>query len=144
MCKASEIAKYTINECLKFGYQINTPKLQKLLTIMQGEYLAQYGQPLFPENIEVWECGVAIRRVNSDFKSYTFAINELQECYLALLDSEKCIINNVIHKFGNLDVFEINQEPRLAYIKSKYYEDSPIIVPNDFIRKVFTRNEQDC
>ena len=34
MCRASKLAKYTINVCLNMGYKIDTPKLQKLLTIM--------------------------------------------------------------------------------------------------------------
>lgn len=138
MCRASELAKYTINACLDIGYKIDTPKLQKLLTIMQGAYLAEYGKVLFPEPIEVWECGVAIRRVNDDFKSYILGITEHQECYLALLDNEKYIIHNVLEKFGSLDVFEINQEPRLMRIKEEYYQkEAPIVVPHNFLRKVF-------
>lgn len=142
MCRASELAKYTINACLDMGYKIDTPKLQKLLTIMQGEYLAEYGKVLFPEPIEVWECGVAIRRVNDDFKSYILGITEHQECYLALLDNEKYIIHNVLEKFGSFDVFELNQDPKLMRIKNEYYEkDNSVVVPPEFIRKVFAQNE---
>ena len=144
MCKASELAKYTINECLVRGYKIDTPKVQKMLTLMNGKFLAEHGQTLFPENIEVWECGVAIRKVNSDFKSYAFGITEHQECYLALLDNEKAIIHSVIDEFGENDVFEINQDPRLLYIKNTYYDQKPVIVPNDFIRKVFLEDERSC
>ena len=43
-----------------------------------GEYLAKYEQPLFPEDIEVWECGVAIRKVNNDFSLR----NESKRCKL--------------------------------------------------------------
>lgn len=138
MCRASELAKYTINACLDMGYKIDTPKLQKLLTIMQGEFLAKYGKILFPEPIEVWECGVAIRRVNDDFKSYILGITEYQKCYLALLDTEKDIIHSVLNEFGSFDVFEINQEPRLMRIKEEYYQkEAPVVVPPNFLRKVF-------
>lgn len=142
MCRASELAKYTINACLDMGYKIDTPKLQKLLTIMQGEYLAKYGEVLFPEPIEVWECGVAIRRVNDDFKSYVLGITEPQECYLALLDNEKYIIHSVLKEFGGYDVFELNQNPKLVRIKNEHYKKGEsITVPTEFIRKVFTQNE---
>lgn len=133
LCKASEIAKYTINDCLNRGYKIDTPKIQKLLTIMHGEYLAKYEQPLFPEDIEVWECGVAIRKVNNDFKSYLFGITEKQTCYLALLDNELSVINSVIEKYGMKDVFEISEDPRLRYIRDYFFKKIPIIVPNTFI-----------
>lgn len=144
MCKASELAKHTINECLVRGYKIDTPKLQKLLTLMNGRFLAKHGQALFPENIEVWECGVAIRKVNNDFKTYAFGITEHQECYLALLDNEKEVVYSVIDQYGANDVFEINQDPHLTYIKDAYYEQRPVIVPNDFIRKVFLEDESYC
>ena len=138
MCRASKLAKYTINVCLNMGYKIDTPKLQKLLTIMQGEYLAEYGKALFSEPIEVWECGVAIRRVNDDFKSYILGITEYQKCYLALLNTEKALIHNVLEKFGSFDVFELNQDPKLMRIKEEYYQkEVPIAVLHNFLRKVF-------
>ena len=138
MCRASELAKHTINACLDMGYKIDTPKLQKLLTIMQGEYLAEYGKALFSEPIEVWECGVAIRRVNDDFKSYILGITEYQKCYLALLDNEKYIIHNVLEKFGSLDVFELNQDPKLTRIKEEYYQkEASIVVSPDFFEEGF-------
>ena len=97
-----------------------------------------YGKALFPEPIEVWECGVAIRRVNDDFKSYILGITEYQKCYLALLDNEKYIIHNVLEKFGSLDVFELNQDPKLTHIKEEYYQkEASIVVSPDFLRKVF-------
>lgn len=141
MCRASELAKYTINRCLELEIRIDTPKLQKLLVIMQGEYLMKYNEAFFVEPIEVWDCGVAIKRVNCDFKSYVFGITEKQECYLALLDREKDIIHSVIDKYGKKDVFELNQDNRLLLIKDKYFEDRPIEVPRDFIRKVFIDND---
>lgn len=137
MCKSCEIAKYTINMCIDLGLKIDTPKVQKLLVLMHGKHLAQYGEPLFPENVEAWECGVAIREVHKAFKSYVFGIEDRQECFLMLLNSEENIVHEVIKKFGKLDVFEINQDNRLRIIKETYFDGNSAIVPNNFIRKVF-------
>ena len=100
--------------------------------------MAEYGKALFSEPIEVWECGVAIRRVNDDFKSYILGITEYQKCYLALLNTEKALIHNVLEKFGSFDVFELNQDPKLMRIKEEYYQkEVPIAVLHNFLRKVF-------
>lgn len=144
MCKASELAKYTINECLSRNFKIDTPKVQKLLVLMCGEYLAKYDTPLFPEDIEMWDCGVAIRKVNKDFDTYIFGIDKQQECYLALLNNEIEVIHNIVDRYGNNDVFEISQDERLVKLKEKYYDLRPTVIPIDFVKKVFKGNEGSC
>lgn len=138
MCKACELAKYTINECLDRNLKIDTPKVQKLLVLMQGIHLYRYGKYMFREKVEIWECGVAIREVHKAFKQYIFGINERQNCYIMLLDDEEEVLNEVLDTFGTMDVFEISQDPRLKKLVERFYvENQAVEVPNEEIRKAF-------
>lgn len=138
MCKACELAKYAINECLDNGLKIDTPKVQKLLVLMHGIHLNRYGKHLFTESVEAWECGVAIKEVHKAFKHYIFGITEKQTCYIMLLESEEEVVHEVINNYGAMDVFEISQDPRLQFLVSKFYEvGKKVEIPNEEIRKAF-------
>jgi uncharacterized phage-associated protein len=43
-------------------------KLQKLLYYAQGHWLAEHGEPLFPENIKAWTHGPVVPQVWHDYK----------------------------------------------------------------------------
>lgn len=139
MCKACELGKVVINRCREQNYNISISKLHKLLILMHGEYLAKYQKPLFPENVICWGCGVAIKEVEIEFLPYDFSSDEYLPEYIAVLNSEKEIINNVLEQFGNLDIFEIKADPRLMELVTKYpyIEGSKTIIPNEEIQRVF-------
>ena len=138
MCKASELGKVIVNKCIEKGFSINTPKIQKLLTIMQGEHLAKFNKPLFEELILAWSCGVAIKEVNTDFSNYDSEIKENLQAYIILLDSEEEIINMVLNKYGDKDALTINSDYRLVKLVKKYYEENKSnIIPQDEIKEVF-------
>lgn len=138
MCKACELGKYVINKCLEKQQSINTAKLQKLLVMMQCKHLAKYGQPLFPENIVTWKCGVAIQEVNNDFKKYALGCKEKQEVFIAILNSEETIINQVIEEYGDKTAVAINNDPRLQYLWEKVYEEGRSnIIELSMIQAVF-------
>ncbi len=108
MCKASEIGKIIVNKCLQLNLDINTQKLQKLLVLIQVECIKQSGFPFFAEDIRVWDCGVAIKEVDEDFRQNgTRFCSELDE-NITLLDSEEEYIDTILNKFGNLTASELN------------------------------------
>ncbi len=138
MCKACELGKVVVNRCLRKGYDIDTAKLQKLLVLMQGVHLARYNQELFPENVIMWPCGVAIKEVDVQFRSFSTGFKEELEIFIAVLDSENDVINYVIDKYGMKDVFELRQDPKLSALVIDY-DDTRIneIIDSATIRKVF-------
>ena len=108
MCKASEVGKIVVNKCLERTLSINTQKLQKLLVLIQVECIQKSKQPLFSEDIRVWDCGVAIKEVDTDFRSYGTAFSEILEEKIILLDSEKEYIDDILNRYGNLSASELN------------------------------------
>lgn len=108
MCKACEIGKIVVNKCLSRKLFINTQKLQKLLVLMDIECISHTGHTLFDEDVRIWNCGVAIKEVDVSFRQYALSFNEPQIEYIALLDSEHKIIDEVLSDFGELDALEIN------------------------------------
>lgn len=111
MCKASEIGKIIVNKCLKEKIEINTQKLQKLLVLIQVECIKDSGFPLFSEDIRVWDCGVAIKEVDEDFRRFGTQFTVEFEENIVLLDSEMEYINNIIDTYGNLTASQLNLLP---------------------------------
>lgn len=142
MCKACELGKIVVNICIKNNIEINTAKLQKLLVLMHGEHLAKYSQPLFPENVLIWKCGVAIEEVDTQFREFGGGFTTEFPAKLAVLSSENQIIKNVLINYGNKDVFELNNDYRLKYLKDKFYQSNQsVLINNDEIRQVFMTND---
>lgn len=111
MCKASEIGKIVVNKCLSKGIAINTQKLQKLLVLIQVECIRRSGFAFFPEDIRVWDCGVAIKEVDEDFRANGAGFNEEQIVNIVLLMSEENYIDAILDNYGKLPAFELNELP---------------------------------
>ena len=109
LCKASEIGKIVVNKCLSMGIPINTQKLEKLLVLIQSKCIEESGFPLFSEDIEIWECGVAIKEVDEDFKTYGIKFNKCLDEKIVLLYSEIKYIDNVLIEYGNLSSYDLNK-----------------------------------
>ena len=109
MCKASEVGKIVVNKCLDKQLFINTQKLQKLLVLMQVECIIKSGFPLFLEDIREWDCGVAIKEVDEDFRPQGRVFKEKLSINIVLLNTEEEYIDNIIDKYGSLSAEEINE-----------------------------------
>lgn len=108
MCKAAEVGKIVINKCLKEKIFIDTQKLQKLLVLMQVECIKLTGKALFYEEIRIWNCGVAIKEVDEEFRGVGDAFHTPQVEYINLLDAENQSVNSVIKKYGSLNAAQLN------------------------------------
>lgn len=53
--KAINIAKYIITKCTRDGYSISNLQLQKILYILQKEYLQRDQKCLFFDDFEAWD-----------------------------------------------------------------------------------------
>lgn len=110
MCKAAEVGKIVVNKCLDRGLFINTQKLQKLLVLMQVECIRRSKKPLFKEDVRVWDCGVAITEVNTEFSSYGEEFTEKIEEFITLLEAEEESVNYVLEHYGHMDAYELNAQ----------------------------------
>ena len=71
MCIAINVAKYfLLKSNPEIGDTISNLKLQKLLYLAQGFFLAIYGEPLFPEHIEAWTHGPVVPEIYRRFKRF--------------------------------------------------------------------------
>lgn len=140
MCKVCELGKVIINRCNEFNYGISAAKLQKLLVLMHGKHLAIYGVELFPEDVIRWECGVAIKEIEMNFLQHDFSNKTYIPEQIAILNSEKNIIDSVLEESGQLDVFQLNSDPRLNELTQRYpyIKGKKTIIENDEIKRVFT------
>ncbi len=71
MLSAREVADYflaSVDE--EAGDSLSNLKLQKLVYYAQGFYLANYGKPLFPEQLEAWEHGPVVPELYRAFKQH--------------------------------------------------------------------------
>jgi len=68
--RVSEIANYFLRKGEKEGIAITNMKLQKLVYIAQGWYLALQGNPLFGEEIQAWQHGPVIPSLYHTFKMF--------------------------------------------------------------------------
>ena len=140
MCKACELGKIVVNMCLDKQWEIDTAKLQKLLVLMHGLYLAKNKEPLFSENVLIWDCGVAIKEVDKQFREFGGGFCERMPAQLATIRTEQEVIDKVLERYGDKDVFEINEDIRLKKLKDDYYDPTTSVsIDNDEIRKVFEK-----
>ncbi len=109
MCKAVEVGKIVVNKCLDLNLEINTQKLQKLLSLMQAECIRRSKKQLFKEDIVVWDCGVAIKEVDSSFKIYGQAFTEKLIENIALLEKENECVNFILNKYGRESALDLNK-----------------------------------
>lgn len=66
---AIDVAKYFIEiSSHEDEPDLTNLKLQKLLYFAQGKFLAQFGVPLFQEEIEAWDFGPVVKNVYHEFK----------------------------------------------------------------------------
>ena len=111
MCKAAEVGKIVVNRCLNRGLSIDVQKLQKLLVLMQVECIKRSGKPLFTEDIRIWDCGVAIKEVDEEFRNTGFAFINHQVEYINLLECEGKSVDSILEIYGDKDALELSALP---------------------------------
>ncbi|EUJ41990.1 Panacea domain-containing protein [Brochothrix campestris] len=152
---ALDIAKYIIG---KSEGGISNLRLQKTMYFLQGEYLAEYGKPLFDDIIEKWRLGPVTPSVYYNYNQFgSNPITEEKELYVtksnvvwksfdsAKLEDVKNFIDKVIKelsKYGDFDLVELthahpmwsnDEKDILSGVRHLQYK-------NDEIEKYFKKN----
>ena len=69
----------------------------------------QWVPPLFPQNIEYWECGVSIKEVDEEFRQYALGFNKYLNEKIVLLYSEMQYVDNIINQYAYLTPYDLNE-----------------------------------
>jgi uncharacterized phage-associated protein len=154
MSSESVIAIALIKRGIEEQNFIDPMKLQKLLYIAQGVYLAQNEEPLFQEKIEAWKFGPVVPSVYQAYKFYgSEKITDLKRLYDFLpseqleqeaekLDSN---VNDIIDKVW--DTFKDTAPIKLS--SWTHIDGSPwhrnyrpgvsgVVIPNEDIKEYFS------
>ncbi len=116
MCKAAEVGKIVVNKCIDLNLPIDVQKLQKLLVLMQVECIKLSSEPLFREDIVIWNCGVAIKEVDEEFRNIGTPFENHQIEYISLLDREKKCVDYVIKMYGDKSAIDLSKLPILQKV----------------------------
>lgn len=141
MCKSVEIGKHILNFCIKDGYDVTPSKIQKLLYYMQAVFYTKYEENMFDEQIVAWECGPAIKEVNSYFTKYLFDNKGKSiTANLFLSDKEKEVFKTVYDEKGYLTTGHLiemtqSEDPWIAVYDNGNGQNNPIT--NDLLKKYF-------
>ena len=106
MVNALDVARYLltlVNE--EEGDLMSNLKLQKLLYYTQGYYLAMYGKPLFPDEIQAWSYGPVVPNVYHEYKRHgRSAIPVPKDADLSMFSSTECdLINGIYRDYGQYE-----------------------------------------
>ena len=116
-CMATEVGKIVANKCLDRNISLNTLKLEKLLILMQVEYIRKTEKAFFQENIIVSnQHNTRIKEVEEDFLPYAVGMDMISSdtrfCeYINLLMKQEEVVESIINKYGNLDAFDLEKTP---------------------------------
>lgn len=108
MYAAKDIARYTVNKCIKSNRPISNLQLQKILYFCQKEYNEKTGQALFDDDFEAWQYGPVIPSVYRMFSLFggmkiTRSVNEDIE----IDEATKRLINPIIDKYSNYAAWDL-------------------------------------
>lgn len=116
-CMATEVGKIVSNKCLDRNISLNTLKLEKLLILMQVEYIRKTEKAFFQETIIVSnQHNTRIKEVEEDFLPYAVNMDMISSdtrfCeYINLLMKQEEVVETIINKYGNLDAFDLEKTP---------------------------------
>lgn len=67
---AVDVARYVVNYSWEIGSPISNLKLQKILYLIQGNFLRILNTPCFKDEIEAWRYGPVVPEVYREFKNF--------------------------------------------------------------------------
>lgn len=130
------IAKIIVDRCLRKKYEIYTAKLEIMMIVAYGEYLALTGKRLFDAKITIGKIGPMIKKVDKGFEQYICGFHEPFYVDKLLLSDVEKVIRTTLDEYGDKVVFDINDDPRLVNLR-KYKRFNKTVADED-IRRVFS------
>lgn len=103
---AAQVAEYFIDKANQEGKSITNKKLQKLVYYSQAWSIVLNSKRLFPEKIEAWVHGPAVRTLYVKYKEFGFnpIKKETDKAAVAqITDRDKKLLQDVWSVYGKLD-----------------------------------------
>lgn len=143
-----DVAKYIVALCNKEHFEINMTKMQKLLYITYGSYLAVYNQRLTNEHPQAWPFGPVFpttrnKLLHKDF--YEITLNDIDNKAKEEMTSDvdfNRIIKLVLNEFGKWNASQLTiwshkeGTPWFKTTKSEHFKWGSQI-PDKFIAQFF-------
>lgn len=116
-------------------------KLQKLLYFAQGKHLAQFGKPLFNEDVEAWDYGPVVQSVYHQFKQCgAFPITAFDIATPAKLPQDKATFLNQIWdeyaKYSAGYLVDLTHEANSPW-KKHYESGRNNVIPREELKHYF-------
>lgn len=106
------LANYIVAKCIKDKEPITNLELQKMLYLIQREFLRVKGKPAFTESIEAWDFGPAIPSVYYYFSgagAMSISICDMENI-LEIDETDKRIIDRLIESKRGLMPWELSAD----------------------------------
>ena len=144
--KSTTVAKYLLFRAFEDRIVINMTKLQKLLYIAYGTYLAITDERLTNESPRAWPYGPVFPTVRNkllkiDFDDYDFLAERDSECKSILADDEmKSLMIMVLHRFGMMSAGQLIEWTHIADSAWDRTQRAPGFKWNDIIPDVYIKD----
>ena len=120
MKKELQVANYLVNAYERITdtrFEYSELMLQKLMYFAQKTSLALTGKPLFHENFEGWIHGPVLKSLRGYFDTASPVVEED-----ALSETDKYIIENTIHSYGQFSAWKLRDITHEEYSWKKSME----------------------
>lgn len=135
---AIAIAAQVISMYHDYGHGITNLKLQKVLFYIQMLYLKRYHKPAFPDDIEAWRSGPAVRDVYEYFRKYmieNISVTDrvVQENYFEIKKELKESIEFVVKRTLEYDPWDMVKMSQQKVWKDNYIKANYCLIDNKSI-----------
>lgn len=140
------IADYIVDTCNKNKSVISNLKLQRMLYLIQGKFLAEKGEGCFDEIIQAREFGPVIPEVYRQYRIYGAAQipskRRVEPFNISQVD--KMIINNTVNEYADYSAFDLYE----YILKHQIYNasisnDRKSHISNEELKKIFSMHKDE-
>ncbi len=143
--KALDIANYFIEIASKIDENdLTNLKLQKLLYLTQGKYIAEKGEGLFTDDIEAWNLGPVVRNVYNTFKrcgAFPITAFDVKVEAQELSDDKKRFIEKIWNEYAKYSASYLVDLAHNSTPWEKAYKSSSKIISNEEMLAYFRKNK---
>ena len=134
--RAIDIARYVVTYCTKIGKPISNLQLQKILYFVQLNFIVNYGEVAFEDDMEAWQHGPVIPEV---YQEFMYDGNKILRNYPnvenRICGQDKDLIDMIVEQSIKLDpwqLVEISHKKDSPWYKV-YKKGERNVIPKDII-----------
>lgn len=107
--EAVKVAKYIVNKCTADGEPISNLKLQRILYLLQKQYLKEENRVLFSDDIEAWQFGPVVPEVYYKYCGYgSIVIRQSYDVSINAFDMSR--IDTLVERERNKELWGLGEE----------------------------------